>query len=171
MSGEPVVVVIGGGYGGVSVAKALDDVAKVVLVEPKDAFQHNIAALRGLVDPDWTDRTFLPYDKLLTRGSVIRDRAVEVDQHGAVLASGRRLPADYLVLATGSTYPFPAKSAPIRKITPMQRLTTGPARADAISSRGRAASSAGFADPPKKYTITGPPGIPALRATTAWASS
>jgi len=104
------VVVIGGGYGGVSVAKALDDVAKVVLVEPKDAFQHNIAALRGLVDPDWTDRTFLPYDKLLIRGSVIRDRAVEVDQHGAVLASGRRLPADYLVLATGSTYPFPAKT-------------------------------------------------------------
>ncbi len=110
MSEQPTVVVIGGGYGGVSVAKALDDVANVVLVEPKDAFQHNIAALRGLVDPEWTARTFLPYDALLTRGTVIRDRAAEVDQHGALLASGTRLHADYLVLATGSTYPFPAKT-------------------------------------------------------------
>jgi NADH dehydrogenase FAD-containing subunit len=107
---EPTVVVIGGGYGGVTVAKALDAVANVVLVEPKDAFQHNVAALRALVDPDWPARTFLPYDHLLTRGTVIRDRAVEVDQHGAVLESGQRLRADYLVLATGSTYPFPAKS-------------------------------------------------------------
>ncbi len=43
--GRPTVVVIGGGYGGVNVAKGLDDVADVVLVEPKDAFQHNVAAL------------------------------------------------------------------------------------------------------------------------------
>jgi NADH dehydrogenase FAD-containing subunit len=32
------VLVIGGGYGGVATAKALDDVADVVLVEPRDAF-------------------------------------------------------------------------------------------------------------------------------------
>src|SRR5258706_9315200 len=94
---QPTVVVIGGGYGGVTVAKALDDVARVVLVEPKDAFQHNVAALRAVVAPEWTARTFLPYDRLMTRGTVIRDRAVEVDQHGAVLGSGQRLNADYLV--------------------------------------------------------------------------
>ena len=35
---RPSVVVIGGGYGGVNVAKALDEVADVTLVEPKDAF-------------------------------------------------------------------------------------------------------------------------------------
>jgi apoptosis-inducing factor 2 len=104
------VLVIGGGYGGVVVAKALDEAAQVILVEPKDAFQHNVAALRALVDPSWPARTFLPYDHLLARGTVVRDRAVEVDPHGAVLASGRRLDADYVVLATGSTYPFPAKT-------------------------------------------------------------
>jgi len=42
-------VVIGGGYGGVTTAKELDDVADIVLVEPKDAFVHNVAALRALV--------------------------------------------------------------------------------------------------------------------------
>jgi NADH dehydrogenase FAD-containing subunit len=106
----PTVVIVGGGYGGISVAKALDEFVNVVLVEPKDAFHHNVAALRALVDPAWPARTFLTYDHLLAHGTVIRDRAVEVDQHGVTLASGRRLAADYIVLATGSTYPFPAKS-------------------------------------------------------------
>jgi NADH dehydrogenase FAD-containing subunit len=103
------VVVIGGGYGGIAVAKALDDVADVVLVEPRDAFVHNVAALRGLVDPEWTDRLFFRYDRLLDRGRVLRDRAVRVDAGSVTLGSGQRIEADYLVLATGSTYPFPAK--------------------------------------------------------------
>ena len=54
------VVVVGGGYGGVNVARALDDDAQVTLVETKDAFVHNVAALRALVDPDWLPRIFLP---------------------------------------------------------------------------------------------------------------
>ncbi|PSK88096.1 NADH dehydrogenase FAD-containing subunit [Murinocardiopsis flavida] len=104
------VVVVGAGYGGTAVAKALDDVADVVLVEPRDTFVHNIAALRGLVDPDWTDQLFHPYDRLLRRGRVVRDRAVRVDAAGVDLGSGDRIAADYTVLATGASYPFPAKT-------------------------------------------------------------
>ena len=103
------VVVVGGGYGGAPAAKALDEIADVVLVEPKDAFVHNIAALRGLVDPDWTDRIFYPYDRLLSRGRVVHDRAVRVDADAVILGSGERIEADYIVLASGSAYPFPAK--------------------------------------------------------------
>jgi apoptosis-inducing factor 2 len=110
-SGPPTVVVVGGGYGGVNVAKALDDVADVILVEPKDAFQHNVAALRALADPAWVPRIFLPYDRLLARGRVVADRAVRAEPGAVTLASGEVLAADYLVLATGSTYPFPAKSS------------------------------------------------------------
>jgi len=102
-------VIVGGGYGGAATAKALDDIADVVLVEPKDAFVHNIAALRGLVDPEWTDRVFYPYERLLSRGRVIQDRAVRVDADAVTLSSGERIAADYIVLASGSTYPFPAK--------------------------------------------------------------
>src|ERR1700722_12518940 len=107
---QPTVVVVGGGYGGVNVAKALDDVAQVVLVEPKDAFQHNVAALRALADPAWLPQIFLPYGRLLARGRVVADRAVKVEPGQVTLASGEQLAADYIVLATGSTYPFPAKS-------------------------------------------------------------
>jgi NADH dehydrogenase FAD-containing subunit len=107
---KPTVVVVGGGYGGITVAKALDDTSDVVLVEPKDAFMHNIAALRALVDPSWLPRIFLPYAGLLTNGRVVRDRAVMVDPDRVVTASGEGIYADYVVLATGSRYPFPAKT-------------------------------------------------------------
>ncbi|WP_035743349.1 FAD-dependent oxidoreductase [Arthrobacter sp. MA-N2] len=104
------VVIVGGGYGGIAVAKALDAQAAVTLVEPKDAFVHNIAALRSVVQPDFLPRMFLPYDRLLVHGTVLRDRAVRVDGHTVELASGTRLTPDYIVLASGSSYPFPAKS-------------------------------------------------------------
>jgi apoptosis-inducing factor 2 len=103
------VAVIGGGYGGAAVAKALDSEADVVLIDPRDAFVNAAGSLRALTQPDWAPNIFFAFDTLLTRGTVIRDRAVSVDPGGVTLASGRRVEADYLVLATGSSYAYPAK--------------------------------------------------------------
>jgi NADH dehydrogenase FAD-containing subunit len=102
--------VVAGGYGSFNSAKALDAFAEGTLVEPRDAFVHNVAALRALVEPEWLPRIFLPYDHLLANGRVMRDRAVAVDGRGVTLASGVELMPDFVVLATGSTYPYPAKS-------------------------------------------------------------
>jgi NADH dehydrogenase FAD-containing subunit len=107
---RPSVVVVGGGYGGINAAKALDEVAEVTLVDPTEAFTHTVAAWRALVEPEWLDRIFMPYDRLLKNGRFVRDRAVAVDGRQVTLASGARLEPDYLILATGSSYPFPAKS-------------------------------------------------------------
>lgn len=108
------VAVVGGGYGGAAVAKALDADAdagvEVVLVEPKDAFLHAAGSLRALVQPAWAANIFFPYDKLLVRGRVVRGRAAGVDSGGVTLEGGGRVEADYVVLATGSDYPFPAKA-------------------------------------------------------------
>lgn len=105
----PTVVVVGGGYGGIKVAKELDSFAAVTLVEPRETFVHNVAALRAVAAPEWVDRLFIPYDGLLSRGRVLRDQVVSARPGRVELASGSVLEADYLVLATGSTYPFPAK--------------------------------------------------------------
>ena len=107
---RPSVVVVGGGYGGINTAKALDDVADVTLVDPTEAFVHNVAAWRALVDPEWLERIFFPYEHLLAHGRFLRDRAVAIDGRRVTLASGDVLEPDYLVLATGSAYPFPAKN-------------------------------------------------------------
>jgi apoptosis-inducing factor 2 len=107
---RPSVVVLGGGYGGINVAKALDEVAEVSLVDPPEAFFHNVAALRALVDPRWLDQIFLPYRRLLCAGRCIRGRAVSVDGRRVRLATDEVLQPDYLVPATGSAYPVPGKT-------------------------------------------------------------
>lgn len=116
------VVVVGGGYGGATAAKALDDVADVVLVEEKDAFEHNVAALRAVTDPRWADAMYFPYDGLLRRGVVRRDRATRVSEGSVSLAAGEVLAADYLVLATGSRHRYPAKVGAVTAADAVARL-------------------------------------------------
>ncbi|KAA9156669.1 FAD-dependent oxidoreductase [Amycolatopsis acidicola] len=103
------VVVVGGGYGGTLVAEALDPVADVVLVDPREAFVNVAASLRALTRPDWAHNAFFPYETLLRRGRVVRDRAVSVDATGVTLGGGGRVDADFVVLATGSSYAYPAR--------------------------------------------------------------
>ena len=42
---------------------------------PPRRFVHNVAAWRALVEPEWLDRIFLPYEHLLTHGRFLRDRS------------------------------------------------------------------------------------------------
>ncbi|MCF2530736.1 NAD(P)/FAD-dependent oxidoreductase [Yinghuangia soli] len=103
------VVIVGGGYGGAAVAKALESEADVVLVDPRDAFVNAAGSLRAVTRPDWANNMFFPFETLLARGRLVRDRAASVDPDGITLASGGRVDADYIVLATGSDYAYPAK--------------------------------------------------------------
>jgi len=107
---KPSVVIVGGGYAGFTAARALDPVADVTLVERREQFLHNVASLRAVVDPEWADRIFLPYDRLLEHGRVVQDEVVSATGQEVRLASGPVLRPDYLVLASGSTYAFPAKN-------------------------------------------------------------
>jgi NADH dehydrogenase FAD-containing subunit len=119
--GRKTAVVVGGGYGGFSTAKALDELVDVTLIEQRDAFVHNVAALRALVEPSVLPDVFLSYDRLLHHGRVVHDRAVQVDAGHVVLASGTELNPDYVVLATGSRYPYPAKTESLDKESAMER--------------------------------------------------
>ncbi|MEU6230873.1 FAD-dependent oxidoreductase [Streptomyces sp. NPDC047042] len=105
------VVVIGGGYAGVRLAKRLDDTARVTLVDRKEVFFHRIASLRAGVHPEWTVTPFIPYDRLLRNGRVAVGKAVRVDTDArqVTLASGEILPYDVVVIATGADYPEPAR--------------------------------------------------------------
>lgn len=103
------VAIVGGGYGGAALARELDPDFDVVLIDPRDTFVHVVASLRALVDPDWERRIYFGYEGLFTRGRHLRDRAVSVDASGVTTAQGTVVDADYVVLATGSSYPYPAR--------------------------------------------------------------
>ena len=73
------VTIVGGGYGGITVAKALDPIAEVTLVEQKDMFVNHAGALRAAVDRDFAERIFIPYDNLLARGRVVHGTVLGVE--------------------------------------------------------------------------------------------
>lgn len=105
------VVIVGGGYAGVRLARELDADADVTLIDLKEAFFHRVASLRAGADADWTFAPFIPYDSLLVNGRVVRNKAVgvEAEQRRIVLATGHRVPYDVLVIATGADYQEPAR--------------------------------------------------------------
>jgi NADH dehydrogenase FAD-containing subunit len=105
------VVVIGGGYAGVRLARRLDGTARVTLVDRKEVFFHRIASLRAGVHREWTSAPFIPYDRLLRNGRVAVGKALRIDtvERQVVLGTGERLPYDVVVIATGADYPEPAR--------------------------------------------------------------
>ncbi|MFE1996262.1 NAD(P)/FAD-dependent oxidoreductase [Streptomyces parvulus] len=105
------VVIIGGGYAGVRLARELDADADVTLIDLKEAFFHRIASLRASTDPDWTRSPFIPYDSLLVNGRVVRNKAVRIEpeHRRVVLTTGHTVAYDALVIATGADYQEPAR--------------------------------------------------------------
>ncbi len=61
------VVVGGAGYAGTGLAKALDKVAEVHLVDQRDRFVHSAMAIRRIVEPRLLEDVLVPYDGLLRR--------------------------------------------------------------------------------------------------------
>lgn len=103
------VAIIGGGYAGFDLARRLDAHVDVTLIEAREAFVHNVAAIRSVAEPGLLDQIVLPYDRLLKRGRVVRGRASSLDGGGVALADGSRIEADAIVVATGSHYAAPFK--------------------------------------------------------------
>ncbi|MFN3207437.1 MAG: FAD-dependent oxidoreductase [Roseovarius sp.] len=111
MASRPRLLVVGGGYVGCDVARRLDRVMDVTLVEPKPAFLHSPAMIRALVRPGLLQAATIPYDGLLRHGRVLAGRVTRLRPDGATLADGTTLISDFTLVATGSSYALPFKSS------------------------------------------------------------
>jgi len=111
LASRPTLLIVGGGYVGCDVARRLDRVMDVTLVEPKPAFLHAPAMIRALVEPGLLQTATIPYDRLLSRGRLIRGRAASLHAEGAILSDGYEVASDFTLVATGSSYSLPFKSS------------------------------------------------------------
>ncbi|XP_045437735.1 ferroptosis suppressor protein 1 isoform X4 [Pipistrellus kuhlii] len=105
------VVIVGGGFGGITAASQLQALnISFTLVDMKDSFHHNVAALRASVETGFAKKTFIPYAKSF-KNSFRQGVVVEIDlkNQAVVLEDGETLPFSHLILATGSTGFFPGK--------------------------------------------------------------
>lgn len=104
LKSEKRVVVIGGGYVGAQVARALDDAYEVVLIDKLPVFFHRIAALRAAVDPDSAELPFLSRDNLLANGQIVVGEVVGIrpDDHAIDLSDGATIDYDVAIIATGT---------------------------------------------------------------------
>ncbi len=103
------VAIVGGGYGGYALAIGLDPHVDVILIDAREAFVHNVAAIRAIVDPTLLRQIVIPYDRLLKRGRFVCGRVTEIHEGGVRLADGSAIEADIVVAATGSHYAAPFK--------------------------------------------------------------
>lgn len=119
------IVIVGGGFAGIGVANALekalaksdDQEHRIILIEKKSHFYHAIAGLRSAVI-DWDSQIMIPYTNLFQnkKNKVVQASAVQLEKNEIVLDQsieefGDRIAYDYLILATGTQYPSPAKAS------------------------------------------------------------
>ncbi|XP_008320791.1 ferroptosis suppressor protein 1 [Cynoglossus semilaevis] len=105
------VVVVGGGFGGITAAQHLKSQGlKFTLIDMRDAFHHNVAALRASVQPGFAQRTFIPYAETFG-DSFVQGRVDRVDtaRQTVCLQGGTEMFFSHLILCTGTDGSFPGK--------------------------------------------------------------
>ncbi|XP_066266663.1 ferroptosis suppressor protein 1-like [Branchiostoma lanceolatum] len=102
------VVIVGGGYAGMQLARNMKNKARFTLIDPKEMLYHNVGAVRSCTEPGFAKKILIPYAP--TFGENFKQGAVTgINAAGktVLLASGETVKYSHLVLATGSTGAFP----------------------------------------------------------------
>ncbi|MBQ4838098.1 NAD(P)/FAD-dependent oxidoreductase [Pseudoalteromonas luteoviolacea] len=100
------VLIIGGGFGGVTVAQKLQkNGIKTTLVDRKDYFEVTYAVLREVADPDKAKGLARRYYRDILAGSFVQSAVQVLRDNTALLENGEIISFEQVVIATGSKYP------------------------------------------------------------------
>jgi uncharacterized NAD(P)/FAD-binding protein YdhS len=75
----------------------------------KEYFEIPWAKLRAMVEPSFAKRSVINHREYLTNGRVVTSSAVNITETEVSTADGQLIPYDFLVIATGHTYPIPER--------------------------------------------------------------
>ena len=100
------VLIIGGGFAGVSTAQKLaENGIKTILLDKKDYFEVTFANLRNLTDPNKTkNRARKRYQDFL-KSDFMQTSVEQLDDHQALLANGEVVKFKRAIIASGTSYP------------------------------------------------------------------
>jgi NADH dehydrogenase FAD-containing subunit len=112
MSIQTDVLIIGGGFAGVSAAQALEKKGfKTLLIDKKDYFEVTFATLRDIADPQQTkNKARKHYTNFLT-GLFMQGSITTLSETTAQLANGEEIQFEQAIIASGTRYP----SMPVAK--------------------------------------------------------
>lgn len=100
------VLIIGGGFAGVSTAQQLEKQGiSTTLVDKKDYFEVTYAVLRDIAAPEQNDGKARQFYKDILVGTFIQDSVQELKHNEAILGSGTNIKFDTVIIASGSRYP------------------------------------------------------------------
>lgn len=103
------VVVIGGGFAGAYVAKALEKKGSVTLIDTKEYYEFTPSILRTIIEPSHIKKIQVLHTHYLKKATVLRDQVTDIGEHTLKLKSNKKISFDYLAICSGSTYNLPIK--------------------------------------------------------------
>ncbi len=101
-------VVIGGGFAGSKIAKALEGKFETILIDSKDYFEFTPGVLRTLVEPEHIKKIQVLHTHYLHKSKIIVGCVTEVGEK-YVKVMGKKIYFDYLCICSGSKYDLPIK--------------------------------------------------------------
>ena len=99
-------VVIGGGFAGSKIAKALENKFDVTLIDTKDYFEFTPGILPSITDPECMKEIRVLHTHYLKKAMVVIGRVQKISKN-EVFLKNKKIPFDYLVIASGSRYSYP----------------------------------------------------------------
>lgn len=131
------VLIIGGGFAGVTTAQKLEKQGiKTTLVDRKDYFEVTYAVLRNVAAPEKMNGKARQNYKDILKGSFIQSAVKELKETSALLENGDTVTFEKVVIASGSRYP----SLPLAKSSEAIQLTAREEELKDHNSKLRSAS-------------------------------
>ncbi|KAF4401219.1 hypothetical protein G4B88_014060 [Cannabis sativa] len=105
------VVIVGGGAAGSILARSIQFLAHVVLIDEKEYFEITWGMLRAMVEPPFAERMVINHSDYLSNVDIVASAATNITNGKVFTADGRSFAYDYLVIATGHKDSFPKTKA------------------------------------------------------------
>ena len=111
-------VILGGGFAGAKIAKALENYYGTVFIDDKDYFEFTPGILKTIVNPSHAKKIQILHTIYLKKARVIRARVKEITKKEVTLSeNNQKIKFDYLIIASGSSYNSPFKEQNIINVS------------------------------------------------------